>query len=770
MKGLKDSILSNIFFFSIFILLSGVTSGVVVGSSFGGPNDDFSYIDSQSYFNADLLTSTKVFRGVSDPSGSLLSFDLDGDGSKEIIGITKNVMNIWSGPQLSFESSYTLGEAIADGDYYSNIEIYDISGDFNKEIIVHSQINRSIFILNYSASQGLGLVHYFHRIGYIDTGTPAFSSDSIIGCGQYEGCLLVYDDDTEASAPNFLYARGFNSTHVSSEVTLKTTGSTIPYCLPKSGYVVYDGSYWFTSHRAGEDIRLWEVSLNSSLHPSGTDNQLSETILADGNCGRGVDTFTSPVITDALTDPGNEIIFGYMVDEDSFRLASFDSTGSFIDKYPGSETSEGRIISNPFIGHVTADGISSGFNDVCVAGYDHVARLIVVDCFGYGANIPNIGNLFLLDNIEFSYDMDIDDFNLSEGADFMNMNTWMIEADPSNQYNEILTPYGVFSLEDYTDGDANCEGFGNCDMYLIFRSQISYDNSVSFDDVIGEGFPSMFGFTTSAIYLVTDGNQNEEPAFDGYYQIDPCISQPIQVNSSMQISFTAVDPDSDLVNVSFEVYDGTIYEQNSTVETLSGALAISDFFVLNQTISNGYIVVKVTDGKHQSPTFIEGLNKITKQFTVSSTGVIYNGGCVTSGDIDNEGSVVVGGSCLLDSDCGDGNYCDSLGVCQSIEPTSAEKEGIRDAIAPPELIAPEFRFLYGIGLIVLAMVLVGSFLAKQHIHDPRVWLFAVGGTGFGLYLLAAFIQMVPAWPVFVMLVFSAAVLGLRFTPLGRGSD
>ena len=750
-------------FFQLFFIFFSFTLfsiPLVMAESFPGPGYDYSFVSERSYFNADLSTDLRINRGASDGAGSLYAYDIDGLSGKEIFGIDGDMIVAYSGDGLIFQDSYQLGlNAVADGDYYSNIEFFDIDGDSVVEIIVHSQANGSLFVLNYSNGSFMR-EQYFHQVGYPNVGNPDIGFDSIIGCGMAYGCVIVYNSDSADASPNFLYARAFNSTNLGAINTLNGGAVVSAFCLPKSGYVLFDDTYYFTVGKFGTNSKIYNLVVNSSLHTLSIDGvDTFSTLATQSSCGRGIYTVTSPIKGEILKEPGKELFYGVQTDLENFKLLAFDDALNFIDDFPEAVDGNGLIISNPFTGYITGHTSGSGFLDVCMAGYHAGDREIQFVCTGDGNDIPDLRNLWI-DNVRFTYGMEISDFNLTYSPSlqtFYSMNTWMIESVASNDYNEVLTPYGVFELEDFfggTGSNIDCFNTGLCDMELVYELRGAYSESaISISDVDDDDFPELFGITDGAFFIINDGNSNQAPFFNGYWGFDPCIDQPIKINESLQATFTVYDAEGDIVNVSFEVYADTIYSQNHSKEQLSGGLIISDFFSMNQTITNGYIVVEVTDSDHQTPFFVEGVNRITKQFSVSSSGVVFGGGCITEGYIDNLGLTDTDGDGVPDTD-------------ESVT-SDSQKDSILNVIAPPSLIAPAFQGLFLLAIIGVLEIVVFQMLSKENFKDPKIFIFSMGSIAIGGYLFGIWLGVFDAWILMVLIVLATAFLGLKFTPLGK---
>ena len=659
---------------TFFLIISLVYADVEYTEA--GEFDNF-YFRGNGIFNqqldpSDVLISTAI---IADPKKVPLVNDLDGDGIQEIIILNGRNINIFQNTSLDVAGSLTLN--VPTDERFSNIITFDIDGDTLIEIILVAEKNNSLIIIDYNrstfSSNVIDLVPLTSHSSGVDAGLIT------IGCESTNRCLMAYSNEQDtgfAGSPEStnLFASFFNSTDVANELLLDVSDAFSAHCPPtirtmsKVDYDL-DGDVEFIFTYAepdiatgdgGDDINILWVNIES-------DNTLTEEIQVftteigeivaqssssvDYKCDNengnaafrsagGFGTalagkfFTSPLVYDA--DPlttGLETIIGAMVDNNEFIMIMYDSTGTKIREFPLVQESEGQILSNIFRAEIFDD--SNSEQDFCVFSQQSTNDRLSITCGslqdtnGFGA-----ANL---QTIEFRGD-GLAIFNVSHGFDEWNIIVHSGEHDPSNSESEIITTFGILEPDIDVGIFTTCFLVNNCDLNLLFRIP-KPDGTVvpvdldKFDSNVNE---DLLVLTDSNLFLIDDVFQNQavnifcgEPgSIEGIcteYFTNPCLESVWKINTSVEITVTAKDPESDLVQVSVTLYDGDSNELTLTSGNVSSGTTVPFSFEANKTISAGTLTLTAVDIVENPET----IRTVTKNFNVGPNGVEFND-CTTS--------------------------------------------------------------------------------------------------------------------------------------------
>ncbi|KKN07611.1 hypothetical protein LCGC14_1065180 [marine sediment metagenome] len=667
----KTGVLLLIFLILIISLVSADVEYTEAGEA-----DNF-YIRGNGIFNeqldpADVLISTAV---IADPKKVPLVNDLDGDGVQEIIILNGRSINIFQNKSLDIAGSLTLD--VPSNERFSNIITFDIDGDSLIEIILVAENNNTLHIIDYNRSTFTENIILIDPVTAHTTGIDA--GLVTIGCESVNRCLMAYSDEQDtgfagsADSTN-LYASFFNSTDIANEIILDSSVSFSAHCPPtirtmsKADYDL-DGDVEFiftyaedniATGDAGDDIHILWVNIESNQTVT-EEIQVFTTeigeIVANSNSavdykcdnengnaefrsGGGFGTalagkfFTSPLVYDA--DPlttGLETIIGAMVDNNEFIIIMYDSTGTKIREFPLIQESEGQIVSNLFRAEIFDDSTSE--QDFCIFSQQSTDDQLSLTCGslqdsdGFG-----LGNL---QTIEFRGD-GLAIFNVSHGFDEWNIIVHSGEHDASNSESEIITTFGTLEAEINVGVLSSCFLTNNCDLNLLFRTP-QPDGTVVPVDLDGSdsnNLEDLLVLTDSNLFYLDDAFENQdvnafcgEPgSVDGTcseFTTNPCLESVWKINTSVEITITAKDPESDLVQVSVTLYDGDSNELTLTSGNISSGTTAPFSFEANKTISAGTLTLTAVD-IIENP---DDIKTVTKTFSVGPNGVEFND-CTTS--------------------------------------------------------------------------------------------------------------------------------------------
>lgn len=531
----------HFFFFLSFLLFVFCVPVLGIDSypAFGGPDGRF-YSDAVSKFNAG--NEEWYIAGnppVGTPVGMPLVADLDNNGDNEIVVLTIPSVYVYGANSTSegvevFAKTAYLTSAQESDTYFSNMIIYDIDSDGFKEVIVYSVEEKYMYILEYNGT------HFFDE-GFNGSntnwlvGNSEGSSDVLIGCGDLDGCLMVYTDFSTTAIPGnrYLWASQFDATaqNVGKQIEINNVGSRGP-CLPKFKSMPFDGSSYFFTYDVWNlgNIRLVKASINSSEHITFSEvlgTRSSFDVPPD--CGHNRIEFTSPILNlDFKLEPGEEIIYGFMVNDAEFNMVSYYNTLAIIKNYPWVQDATGQIIGNPF---VSSAFIDSGSTSVCVIGYssDHLVdqdgrlNILCVDEVSAHSG-PN-------ENVEFIYPHSpAPQYNITATLVY-SVASHSIESKsegPGGHISEILTPYGVFSLEDRSTAckfcfDNSCWVQQICEAEREWSLPLQDQIAIISVDFLGKEKEDLIGLTDTSLYYFSDGsiNRNAYVGEGSYIQPDP---------------------------------------------------------------------------------------------------------------------------------------------------------------------------------------------------------------------------------------------------------
>ncbi len=667
----------------LFVFIIPIAIADITYSEAGEFDTDF--IRGTGNFNAQLepsnVTTNLVI--IANPKKVPLINDLDGDGVQEIIVLNGLNINIFQNKTLDIAATLTLSGIASER--FSNMITFDIDGDSFIEIILVGEKAGIVHILEYNSSSltlqatlnmsAFGLNHLTQEISASDSGLVT------IGCESANRCLIAYADQQDtgfAGSPesSTLSVAFMNSTFLGHELFLKTPNLFSTLCPPKIRTMAKadydldtDVEFIFTysepdvsSGDSGDDVNIFWINVESNQSVTLENNvfttEVGEIITNVGSsdfmCDNALGTnafrsaggfgtafagklFTAPLVFDA--DPQNaglETILGVMTDNNEWIMIMYDSSGTKIREFPLIQESEGQILGNLFRAEVFDD--SNTEQDFCALSQESTNNRISITC---GSLQDQDGHgILTLQTIEFRSDAVTPlsfnlPFNISDNFDFFGIITHSGEHDETNSESEVISSYGVLELDTSTAlGCGDLLG-NNCQLNRIFAIP-QIDGTVVPVDLDNIDLEDMLVMTSNNLFYIDDGFENagvnpfcgEPDSVTGTcseFTTNPCIDSVWKINSSVQITVTGKDPESDLVQVTATLYDGDVNEQSFTSVNVSSGTAVPFSFSANKTIGAGTLTLTAVDIAENPNDIVT----VTKTFSVAPSGVEF-GDCVTT--------------------------------------------------------------------------------------------------------------------------------------------
>jgi len=669
---------------SYLLLLVLCSSAVIALSTQGGENQD--YFPSQNTLFTNELNKDCTPSALTQPYGGAMSYDLDGDGNKEIIYIDDGSLlvrnyskttGIWSIPKSAFVSnSFRI----------SNIEILDFDSDGITEIIVADAQTRKLRVFNYS-NKTLFLES--------DNTFQGGSQEVIIKCPEANECLVSGRTNT-----THVITLMDSSGEISNISSADTDGQQLVFPNHKvisygdrelDGVSEYATVVYLKAGRASY-IRFYQantthIRVNSTIIVAESDG--------DVNSGYLYTQFSNVLVREAAPQAGSETMYAHNIDNsdiqtrygwiDAYETSTSLLTG-YIDRYPLIDPT-GRHVSNIFRNPINS---GSGLTYCYVSFYtDNIGKesdlqMVCGDEYSVGITESYSTNL----------DMDWDDgfYPMSNSSLFSPTTTWTVHQEhPYYRNTAILNTYGVWAVDDGA-------------LRRVWTSPIGASTQWSVDDYDDDGYLDFIGVTEDAIWFCNDGEINERPVLEDY-SFDPDITKPIRGNTthptSLFADITLSDDDiGDIVWAKMTVYAGTKHNRSLyNVKSASTEIEFTYFFenVFNVTMNSPIIMIEWNDS--DSPNIIKSYN-----FTipaVSSQGLVeYGDGSGFSGTptLPDEPDDA---PCIVDDDCDPGYFC-SEGGC--IENVDDGKNALTDA-------ANTFADITGLsgGMIIILTIFILGF-------------------------------------------------------------
>lgn len=729
-----------------------------------------------------------------------LMADVTGNGESEIILMADDTLYIYSPVNLALVDADRPAEFSSIGSRYF-AGVYDITGNNQSEILIASSLDEYIVIYNVTAGN---LV----KVGSIAINESTFThtrGDIIFDCREKNDCMAFFTQDIDTTSSPIstpAYAMAFNSTHalqtklVSATPTKPVHGnffSSIPSVLhgdlDEDGVIEYYLSWLHADGGVGAISGVVSVGINyiipnntiiKEMQSKNTNALIYETSassIADVSYpstpnihyfGRWL---SGPVILDP--NGAGDVLFFCSVtnpqsDRDNMKCYTVNAKTGLNTEVIDFDTSFPiQGLTNPVVGNFRP---SSDQEDVCVGVWQNSSvnyyELVCWSDDGFGSDITihsnnlkdwGIGNYTFQDRTYRNFIQSSEQYQFND-VEFL--------AQSSENIDEIISSFGTLQI-DHTFID---------ELNLVWENPKHGGVSVMSNNEIGVFLGDYVVATPSNLFYLDDNMENQPASIDLLStdtSINPCTSSAWAINTSFRVNVKVDDPELDDVSIRVTLYLGTANEQSSgwLPNASSGHVFTieSGSILVNKTISGGTLRIEARDPLYNFDT----IDVLDSSFNVASNGVVFDD-CTTY-----FASLVPGGgggggdsgaSCSTDSDCASGYFCNSSFSCESIELTPVQKQKVKDAIMPPELIDPAYRELFAI--LILVIIVGGSIFALHaYAHaDPKIILYASGSLGFIVYIILAKYDFLPIWILWVILVLAAAFIGFRFTPLGRRGD
>lgn len=541
--------------------------------------------------------------------GTPIIDDLDNNSISELIIVDEDQVEIYQNRELDIVSVFDFGDIPTD---ISNILSFDIDGDGFKEIIfvVEGLTDNQLKIFNFSQADGIQLQREFK----IFSGTAP--SHPMIACRDVNECIGTLTTGTTNNEfnPFTAFHRGFafdsrNATIQSFTIFSENQGSSdqIDLCSPRDKNIIvkdYDGdgnleyilSMGKRENSGGGDAE-WKIFWldNTTVELSGSEAEnVPELNGCEGTLGLST-SFTSPIVQEvAASESKIEAVIGAQSSNNDFRIFIFSgSDGSKVDEFPEEFTfleADGTIVSNVMFGQFMPETAS---NDVCVMGFDTTEDRYELLC-GNVLRSPFSHAIleFPTSSLAFNISGDSNEqHHLIHGVQFSDL------LQESKDLEEVLSTHGVFEL-DYS-------GFDNV-LNRIFDLGTTRGVNLGID-LEQFGQDDIISMTDTNIFYFDDkGTNGEAEILDIEY--DPCpVNTIIKLNTTMQVTVTARDTNTfalgfDDLNFKTIAYSGDLNAQNRTLPNIStdqitgqAIVIYQPNFDMNKTITNGIIRTEVFD-------------------------------------------------------------------------------------------------------------------------------------------------------------------------------
>jgi len=520
--------------FSMIMILSIALSNSMVFatdsySQVGTTSSNFYMGDTASLWNdANDGYNVAEIDPLNNPSLTPLIYDFDSDGTLEIVLLASGsiIIKQLTETQGSFDmrtiDSFSL-TGQEDGEYYSNMILYDIDSDGIQEIIVHEQEAGELWIVAWNGTEIIDKGSFPFGL-YNDPIDPLRDGDSQLGCGT-EGCVIVWNNGNRwksSGASAQAHIQAFDETgFLNSSYMYFNAYNGNPRCYPRiSGIIYTENKYFFTDsvYPSGTYVNSFEIIDDEIIN---YDASLMATTLSGNTCGRGTTYNMLPSAFNFDSDKegsDNEIMTVGMTGASSFRIWEFTHELVYVDTIPEASDSDGQIISPVIAMKAFTDSPSS--MDACVLGYDNSEKRVELRCASRNTNCFKPGQ----DNLRFAFDLDADDYNITSGEIWANI-IHTIDATQGSSTEEVLTPYGVFELENVCDvsGFSTCYLFGTCSMDRIWNTPVTREAVMIPIDVAGVEYDDILALSSSNLYFIDDGFTNQQAYLEYCTKIEPDI-------------------------------------------------------------------------------------------------------------------------------------------------------------------------------------------------------------------------------------------------------
>jgi len=651
---IKKGVLLTLILFLLTISLTNAQSKTEY-ENIGGADGDYNLGDGIFGANVNFLS-----RGIGVTANTQvpLVVDLDGDCTDSNQATCREIIIIDSGTIRIFNSSLVVKDTISTGlsGTVSNMISFDIDGDGRKELIVAGEETELIKFIDWNGTDLTlqSTVNYSNGLYHADPDLFAATGGQIqIGCDDVQSCQLHISSirEREGTLEGNLSVVLFNESGMGA-ITLIRVHPVIfePHCAP------------YIKHVEVTDI---DADGNKDYISTWLENSVTTTQLViiavekDGTLKSGFPIFDTDVAatgTDGCEDAASGRIFSpptvfpffggiegssesqiavaaNLAGSNTFKIKLYDSSGVFIDDFPEVISGEARLVSNVFRGNFFPDTQDVDF---CATGYDLVETELEVVCGSLLSGefpdtnryIINVSGKFALAQFGFE-NWDV----ISHSTNHENTLSECLDVScAKDDLDEVLSPYGLHRLD---RTGFLCDTTGTCELKEVFFNPFNTSGVFTSVDLTGSGSEDLLLMTDTNLFIFDSLFQDQGPQIDrSTIRISPCIETFWNINTSTLISFTVDDTDpvatEDLDQVTASV---TIYADDpNTQEIALGPLTSgTDFtfvnqFLINKTISFGSGIIRLT----ANDTGSSDQDIIDIPFSVAANGVELND-CTTVG-------------------------------------------------------------------------------------------------------------------------------------------
>lgn len=610
----------------MMLVLSHIAIASASYQQVGGTSENFDLTDTRGFFNTQIDDNrVSVASAVmTAPKYIPLVADLNNDSVKDIIIHDGSLIKIFNNRTLT-----GVATAAANNDAFPML-IYDIDGDGLDEIIqINDNNNLEIFSMNSS-----GLYKTTDAIGdgavgqYID-------ERGILACESANNCLIV--GVSQQGTSRSLIAQAFNSTNLSHsqyrtviDFTTLDGGEECFSAVPKMTAVDYDndgntefifsmmhvGANSITLTATDEDVITYIVDLNGTRSAPVLENHIKNTQRSTTDPGVLCSTYTEP--QRAFTSPTlhdidgfastYEILIGVAVDDDEYKIYSYDSTGGVIDDYPEIVQADGVMLSNVFVGNFFSD---TGSDDFCVLGSE-LQDLDLLCASEEASEFLGLGNSEEYTfTYPFAYNITQDDpmSDIWYGAAHAVQHSQ--QTDNGADLDEIAIAYGIYSIDEDNE-------------ILVTEYAPTVTESVVLSvDAESIGWDDLIMLTNNNLFYYDDGFVNSGAYVDSY-TINPCIDSTWKQNTTVNVQLTCTDADSDQVSGNVSLYYGSSQERSLSSGNVSSGTVLSFSFNANETTPASSLRMECRDDENPLDPDVQLVT-----FSVAGQGVEF-GDCSTS--------------------------------------------------------------------------------------------------------------------------------------------
>jgi hypothetical protein len=676
-------------------------------SAFATSNTEYT---EKGYLNGNFETGTGIFasgtdgfnptytgaRSLSVGNTTPLVADLDGDGTNEIIALDNNVIRLYHSSTLNIVAGGLYTETFT----YPQFDMltFDIFGDGKKEIIFGkaSGLNIIIDILQWNgASLYLNRSLAFNNsMGLI---CQSGGCDVEIKCGQANECVAAMTNSYSTETGGRVFYGSFNSTNAQFVNEYHFSAASGIGCFPKvkaASYKDYDGDgiieYVFSGIDSATTLTNHEfawidyIYVNASKYPVGEREITIDLgdIVKTGtspSCASGLkwvsdstvilqgvkSMVTNPFVYDITsgTSSGNpmQTVVAYMKERDTIEMKSYNSDSSLLATYPASGYGDGFLISDIFRANAFTEGktgLANNAVDFCVAGF--TAQESASNACGNSYNgrdltscasllcgsqiAQNTKNLIGWHSTEFVLPLD-GLYNLSTSPGFQNSITHsgsMDSGGANSELRNVIWAYGVSNF-DFSNCEDGLTTKPICYIHTIYNIT-KQDGIVIPVDVEKSGKNDLLVQQQNTLWYLNDGFTNT-PVADfcttntsvgtvctGWQPLSPCTTNGAwQVNTSVLVTITPRDVDvfpTNTVRARAILYYNTVnaIDSNWSNYMLQGT-PITFTFTASSLATTATLRMMANDDANPNITKI-----YDKSFSVAITGV-SNGECSEGIDV-----------------------------------------------------------------------------------------------------------------------------------------